>query len=258
MTLHRTIRALAPPRLFDVPALAAGLADPRQARMLLVRASAAIVLGGSAYGFAFGIWRAPLQGLYAGVKLPAVLFTVVAVSTVINTILARLLGARLTLAQTAVAMLTAMGGAGALLGALAPVVLFFVWHAPGPDPNVVGLPDSHPATLRAMAVFWPLLLVHIAVIGAAGLLGNVKLYALLKKLTNRRAARRTLAAWIAVAGFAGCEIAWLYSPFLCKPNFPPHFLARTYFEGNFYEHCFRGVRSVSSNARERARYRMHR
>jgi hypothetical protein len=243
---------LDPAGLFDTGSPAGRPANARGGGPLPAGAAAAVLIGGAAYGFAFGVWRAPLQGVFAAVKLPAVLLTVVAVSSAINTILAQLLGAKLSLAQVASAMLTAMGAAAALLGALSPVVLFFVLHAPAPDPAVIDLPAAHPATVRAMIVFWRLLLAHIAVIGMAGLVGNLRLYALLKRLTHStRVARRTLAAWIAVAGFAGCEVAWLYSPFLCKPNFPPHVLTRTYFDGNFYEHCFRGVRSLCRDGRDR-------
>ena len=56
-------------------------------------------------------------------------------------------------------------------------------------------------------------------------------------------------AWLLVSGFAGCELSWLFSPFICKPNFPPHLITRTYWEGNFYEQLYRAVVSHEDSPR---------
>lgn len=211
-------------------------------RKLLGKLSLTILVCATFYGFVFGWWRSPEQSLYAALKLPLLLFAVVLASGVINTMLAQLLGAPLSLFNVCLMMLAGMAISSLIMASLAPVIFFFTLQVPPPDPDVVGLPTLHPAVGPSLRVFKNLLLIHIAAISFAGLFGNLRLYALLKKLTPRLAvARRILFAWLLVCGFVGCELSWLFSPFICKPNFPPHLLARTYWEGNFYEHLYRAV-----------------
>jgi hypothetical protein len=71
---------------------------------VLASSLAAIVIGAGAYGVAFGIWRAPEQRLYAAIKLPLLFLAAFACTTPIVAMLAMLLGARLSLAQTAVSI----------------------------------------------------------------------------------------------------------------------------------------------------------
>ena len=162
--------------------------------------------------------------------------------------LAQLAGARLPLRQVCLLMLLGLATTAAVMGALSPVALFLVLQAPPPDPAALGLPGWHPVVVRSMRAFWSLLLGHIAVIGVSGLIGNIRLYRLLRSITGRSAlAARVLAMWIAASGFVGCELSWLFSPFLCKPNYPAHLIARTYFEGNFYEHVYRAITSLCAH-----------
>ena len=216
--------------------------DPAAQRGVMTGACLAVVTGAAAYGFAFGVWRSPLQGVFSAVKMPALFFAIVLASALINAMLAQLAGARLSLRQVCLLMLLGMATTAALMGALSPVALFFVFQAPPPDPAALGLPASHPVVVRSMRTFWALLLFHIAVIGASGLIGNIRLYRLLRGITGQPGlAARVLAIWIAASGFVGCELSWLFSPFLCKPNYPAHLITRTYFDGNFYEHVYRAI-----------------
>ena len=223
----------------------ASLAGRDGMRAAIAGACLTTLAGSAVYGFAFGLWRAPLQGFYSAVKLPGVLFGVVLASALVNTILAQLMGARLSFKQVCLAMLFCMAVAAALLGAVSPVVLFLALNIPGPDPAALNLPADHPVVIHSMRVFWPLLLSHVAIIGVCGVAGYVRLYRLLTRLIGApRLALRVLLVWLAVSGFVGCEISWLFSPFLCKPNFEPHFITRTYHEGNFYEQMRRGIQSL--------------
>lgn len=52
-------------------------------------------------------------------------------------------------------------------------------------------------------------------------------------------------AWISVAGFVGCEISWLLSPFLCKPTQQPHIIPKEYFQENFYERVWRAITDLT-------------
>lgn len=207
--------------------------DPSALSWRLAARTFRVILAGTlAYGFVFGVWRDPWQGLYSAVKLPGVFFAVVLASGFLNTVFAQLLGARLSFRQTAMAMLLALASSAALLGSLAPVVLFFIYQAPPPDPTAAD----------AMKPFWIILLTHIAIIGFTGFIGYARLYRMLKSAIGDRAlARRVLLVWTAVSGFVGCEISWLFSPFLCKPNYEPHFIAQEYRQGNFYQQVGKGL-----------------
>lgn len=204
---------------------------------LALRSILVVLVGAFAYGFVFGVWRAPVQGLYAAIKLPAVFFTVIIASALINSVFASLLGANLSLRQVAMAMLMAMASSAAILGSLSPIILFALYHVEAPEAS---------AAAKAMQTFWVLLLCHVSVIGASGLIGYYRLRNMLVgAIGNRHLARRVMFAWIAVSGFVGCEISWLYSPFLCKPNYEPHFIAREYQQGNFYQQIWRGLQSIA-------------
>jgi len=222
--------------------LSRAVTENGETRRLVAGACATIVVGSAAYGFAFGFWRCPMQGVYSAVKMPVLFFLTAGASGLINTMLAQLLGARLTLKQVCTAMLVGMGIATAIMGSLSPVALFIIAQMPGPDPAAVGRSWGDPVVMESMAMFWRILLMHVSLIGAACVIGNLRLYQLLKRLTgDARLSVRVLATWLCISGFVGCELSWLLSPFLCKPNFPAHFITRTYFQGNFYEQIWRAL-----------------
>jgi hypothetical protein len=129
---------------------------------------------------------------------------------------------------------------------MSPVAAFVVMHVPAPDPLAMTLPASHPAVAESLRVFWGLLLMHVGVMGICGIVGYTRLLRLLRS-SGKTASRAgsLFAIWTLTTGFTGCEVSWLLSPFLCKPTFPPHVVARTYFDGNFYEHMFTAVARVS-------------
>ncbi|MFC1499151.1 hypothetical protein ACFLS1_11885 [Verrucomicrobiota bacterium] len=203
---------------------------------------ATILVGTLVYGFIFGLWRSPLQGLYSAIKMPLLFFSTVLASAVINTMLTQVLGARLSLRQVCASILLGMAISAAIMGAVSPVILFFVLQIPSPDPSVVGLSFNHPAVDASKHMYWVLLLTHVSVIGVSGIAGNIRLYHLLKVLTGtRRMALYLMSIWISVAGFAGCQLSWLLSPFLCKPTQLPHIVPKEYFQENFYERVWRAI-----------------
>jgi hypothetical protein len=224
-------------------ALSEALRYPREQRLVLRVALQGILLGTLSYGAVMGLWRSPLQAAFSAVKMPLLFFSVVLASGVLNTMLAQLRGAGFSLREVCLYMLVGMGITAAILAALSPVALYFVLQVPPCRQGLDSLPAPASALAPAMHVFRRLLLLHVACIGLAGLLGNLRLYQLLRlRLPDRAMARQILAIWILVSGFVGCELSWLFSPFLCKPNFPAHVFARSYFEGNFYEHVYHAVR----------------
>jgi hypothetical protein len=222
------------------------LRDPDAVEMPIRTAVLAITFGALPYGLVLGLWRSPLQAIYSGLKLPILLFSVALVSALLNTMLAQIMGARLPLRRVFAAVLSGMAVTAVLLASLAPVALFFTWQAPAPPEGLAGLATGDPLVQPWMRVFRVLLLLHVGIIGFAGILGNLRIFRILcRALSARSLAARVLAVWIGVIGFAGCELSWLLSPFLCKPNFAPHLLARSYFDGNFYEHVYQALRELT-------------
>ena len=190
----------------------------------------AIVLGAAAYGAAFGAWRCGLQAAYAAVKLPAMMLGVTAVSAGINAMLAQAMGCGLSARQAAVGILISFAVTASLLGAFSPMVLFLAWQCPSP---------AAPAAPTAYA--W-LLAGNTALVGLCGLAGNVRLYGLLRVLAGSPwLAARVLLVWIAVSGLAGCELAWVASPFLARPDLPVPFLNPHAFESNLFEYLWQAL-----------------
>jgi hypothetical protein len=196
-------------------------------------ATAVTLAGGAIYGFAFGLWRAPEQALYSAIKLPLLLLAVVAASALINGVLALLLRSGIGVRQGAVAIMLSFSLAVLMLGALAPVSVFFVLSVPGPEAAA-----ARPAEVYRTAEL--VLFFHIVVIGACGVAGNVRLFRLLERLAPTRAiAVRVLVSWILVDGFVGSQLSWILRPFLCKPHLPPEFVRERALEGNFFEELWR-------------------
>jgi len=212
-------------------------------RRVLAAAFLSILLGSACYGFAFGLWRSPIQGLYSAAKMPVLLLATVGASAIINTMFAQVIGSGLSLRQVCAIMLLAMAVTSLILGSIAPPVVFLLLHVASPGTVCEGLPESAPGAFPFMMAYRMLLLVHVAVIGAAGVAGALRLYRLLRRLTRtRRIAVWLQVLWIAVCGFVGCELAWLLSPFLCKPTHAPHVIAREYWQQNFYERVWQALR----------------
>src|SRR6186713_3108642 len=96
-------------------ALVAQVRTGQDLRRIAVWAVKLTVIGGALYGFVFGLWRAPEQALYAAVKLPLLLLSVVAASAIINGFLALLLRARIGVMQGLVAILLSLSVASLML-----------------------------------------------------------------------------------------------------------------------------------------------
>ena len=152
----------------------------------------------------------------------------------INIMLAQVLGSGLTSRQVWLCILTSLAIACTLLAALSPVLLFFELQLPSPD------------SPGAMSIYQAVLLVNTAAVGIAGIIGNIRLYRLLRAMTKSTAvAARVLTSWILVTGLTGCELSWVLSPFLAKPGIPIPLINPDAFNGNFFEYCFRTLRALA-------------
>jgi len=213
-----------------------GLTQSGEHGRICVAALLALAAGAAAYGFAFGLWRHPLQACYSAAKMPLLFAVIVLCSAVINFMLARLLGASLSLRLVLITILLGMTVTAVLLGATSPIVAFFVLQLRAPG-SLSPVPDR--GLMRVYSLLIPL---HVTVVAAAGIVGNLRVLNLLVFLTgSKRTAWRVLVAWLLVIGFVGCELSWLFSPFLCKPTYAPHVFSREYFQQNFYERIWQCV-----------------
>lgn len=218
------------------------LAGVRHTKAMMVTALAGILIGTLAYGAVFGFWRAPLQAVFSSLKLPLLFLLVVATSGVINTMLAQVMGSPLAFRTVILLMLVGMAMTALLMGALSPVVWFFIVQAPPPDPSIVGMDKDCLEAATSMGTYRAILLSHVAVIGVCGIAGNARLLRMIRSLVGSEAmAWRLLMAWILVSGFVGCELSWLLSPFLCNPVTLPHVVNTQYFESNFYEYVYHAL-----------------
>jgi hypothetical protein len=217
--------------------------DQRDSHRIITNGVLVVLLGTMMYGFVFGVWRSPLQGLYAALKMPVLFLATVLTSATANTMLAQVFGAKLSFQQVCICMLIGLAVAASLLGAVSTVVLFIISQLSAAGTDCVGLDLAASSSQPVVGVYWWLLIMHVSVIGVAGIVGNLKLYHLLVVLEIRKKLSIVLMlAWIGVSGFVGCELSWLLSPFLCSPTEEPHFMQQGYFEENFYERMWRATK----------------
>jgi len=195
-----------------------------------------LCLGAAAYGWAFGIWRASEQAVYSMIKMPVLLVSVILATTLLNSMLALLLRAPLGFRQSAVCILVGLATTAAILGALSPISVFISLSVPPPDPLAFGLPLTHPRAQAANRAAQGLLLFHVAVIATAGVLGNLRLFALLRRIGGRRdIALRVLVAWLGAELLVGSQLSWVLRPFLGRPHRSPELVSSEMFMGSFFE-----------------------
>ncbi len=189
---------------------------------------AVIVFGAGCFGAAMGWWRAPEQALYVAIKFPFILLLTALGNTLLNAMLAPLLGLNISLRQSLLAILMSFAIAAAILGAFSPLVGFLVWNAPAMTPDV-----------KSTATYGLIKLVDVVVIAFAGIAGNVRLFQLLAQLAGSwRIAGRVLVAWLAGNLFLGSQLSWIARPFMGAPQLPVVFLREGALQGNFYENVW--------------------
>src|SRR6266566_5984767 len=77
---------------------------------------ATILIGAGAYGAAMGFWRAPMQGLIVAIKFPVIILLTTLGNTLLNAMLAPLLGLNIGFRQSFLAILISFTIASAILG----------------------------------------------------------------------------------------------------------------------------------------------
>jgi hypothetical protein len=196
---------------------------------------AVVVAGAGLYGAVMGAWRDAWQALYTGIKLPLVILLTTLGNTLLNGMLAPLLGLNLTFRQSLLMVLMTFTIAAVMLGAFSPIAAFVVWNTP----------PLTAATRLVSPEYGMLQLTLVAFIAYAGVTGNLCLMPLLRQLSGSAAvARNVLLAWLAVNLLLGSQICWVLRPFIWDPARPVEFLGPEYLRGSFYETVFEGVRRL--------------
>jgi len=192
----------------------------------------AIVVGAGLYGAALGSWCAPMQALYAALKLPLAILLTTLGNGLLNGMLAPLLGLNVTFRQSLTLVLAGFAITGLILGALSPVALCLVWNTP----------PLAAATQLASTEYGFLQLALAGFVGLAGITGCVRLWPLLCQWAGRAdIAGRVLLAWLGTNLFLGSQICWVLRPFIWDPAGAPRFLGREYFRGSFFETVFNAL-----------------
>ena len=185
-----------------------------------------VCLACAVYGAALGGWRSARLAAYVAVKLPMLFLGTILLVTVFNWVAALLLGAGFRLHDVLLVVSGAMCVAGWVLLACAPVAFFLVWAAAPTS----GSPDELRHAHNVM------LLTHIVILAAAGVIGNAALFKGLRDAVPRTCPAGVLAAiWLAAYAFVGCQLSWILRPFVGSPFYEVAFLRPDALERNFYE-----------------------
>jgi hypothetical protein len=175
-----------------------------------------LLLGGL-YGGVAGAYSGPFQAAAAAIKLPFLFLTTFAVCFPAFYVVQVLVGSRLRLLQVVVLVTSALALTTVVLAAFIPVPAFFL---------ITG------------ANYYFQHLLHIAVVGAAGIFGMYALHDGLTTICERRAvyprkAITIMRLWVVLFAFVGIQMAWNLRPFLGDRN--QSFRVIGDYQGNFYE-----------------------
>jgi hypothetical protein len=193
-----------------------------------------VVIGAGLYGAAMGWWRDPQQAFYVAIKFPLIILLTTIGNTLLNAMLAPLLGLNIPFRQSFAAILISFTVTAAILGAFSPLMAFLIWNAPPISPEAVSGPT-----------YSVIKLMQVTVIAFAGVVGNARLFQLLTRLGGSQAiARRVLFAWLTVNLFLGSQLAWILRPFIGSPSLPVEFFRTTALHGNFYENVFHSLQQI--------------
>ncbi|MBM3848020.1 MAG: hypothetical protein FJ405_17255 [Verrucomicrobia bacterium] len=185
-----------------------------------------ICLGAGAYGSAMGLWRSPLQAGFVAIKFPLVILITSVSTSMINGMIAPLLGVNITLRQCAGASALALAIASLILGSLSLIAAFLTWNIPP-----LGEPTAQASLSHSL-----LKLFHVAAIAGAGVVSHLRLWQLLFRLSGSRPATlRVLLCWLGTNLFVGSQLTWILRPFIGSPWLPVEFVRSDALKGNFYE-----------------------
>ncbi len=191
------------------------------------------VLCSSIFGLSVGIWRAPLQGFYVAMKFPLLIVLVTVGNALLNSMFAKVLGAKLSFRESFTAVLMSFTIASVILASFAPLMICLIWNCPS-----VSEPDS---TISHHAI----LLFNVVAIAFAGVVSNLHLYKLVLHLTESKIeAKRIIFSWLAVNLLLGSQLSWIMRPFIGGPKGAVEFLRDNAMSGNFFEAVFHTAKDL--------------
>jgi hypothetical protein len=184
-----------------------------------------VVLGGL-YGGVAGAYSGPLQAVAAAAKLPFLFLATFAVCFPAFYVVQALVGSRLRLLQVVVLVTSALALTAVVLAAFVPVPAFFL---------ITG------------ANYYFQHLLHIVLVGAAGIFGMYALHEGLTTICERhgvypRKAITIMRLWAVLFGFVGIQMAWNLRPFLGDRNQPFRLIG--HYQGNFYEAVLYAIKQL--------------
>ena len=185
-----------------------------------------IVISTAVYGLALGWWRSFEMALYVAAKLPVVFVGSTLVVSAFAWMAGLVVGAGLRYRDVLGLVFAAMASASRLLFALVPVVLFFIVSAAPMSGTREELRFAHAA----------LLVTHIVIFAAAGVLGNLTLVRELRERVPVKCRVSVLVTlWLGVFAFVGCQVGWMMRPLVGSPNITVEFLREDALDSNFLE-----------------------
>ena len=189
-----------------------------------------VLVLGALYGGVAGAYSGPLQAVAAAVKLPFLFVATFVVCFPAFYIVQVLVGSRLRLLQVVVLVTSALALTAVVLAAFVPVPAFFL---------ITG------------ANYYFQHLLHIGVVGAAGIFGMYVLHEGLTTICERRGvyprkAITIMRLWAVLFGFVGIQMAWNLRPFLGDRNQPFRLIG--HYQGNFYEAVIYAVKQLVTDS----------
>lgn len=201
------------------------------ARRLAVRIGL-LVVATAVYGAVLAAWRSPLMAAYVAAKLPVVFVAATLIVSVFCWMAGLVTGADLRYGEVLDSVFSAMSIAGAILLALAPVVFFFI---------ASGAPDAGSREEMRFAHAC-MMMVHVLVFSAAGVVGNLTLYrALRARVPPGCNLILLMLIWLGAFAVVGCQLGWMARPLVGSPNIAVEFLRADALDSNFLESLFKQI-----------------
>jgi hypothetical protein len=182
--------------------------------------------GSALYGLTMGLYHSPAQAVVSAVKVPALFLVTLAICLPTLHFVGLLFGSTIKLAHSLVILLAGVALTSILLGAFAPIALFFL--ASG---------SSYPF----------MLLMHVAVFGFCGAAGLCSINRNFHTLRRQCGAPQALVpdqvlkVWMLLYMFVGTQTAYVLSPFI---NRAPAFKLFNDQGGNFYSYLWSVIQEM--------------
>lgn len=208
-------------RLFEE--MAEGRDTSRTVRALAVATVALLSL----YGLCLGAYNGLAQSISSMVKFPLLFFLTVLVCYPILYVFNVLFGSRVRLLGTLAILLASIAMMSVILGAFAPITLFFV------------ISDSSYEFMK---------LLHVATVGTAAIIGLGAMYRGLTVVCEKsdiypKRAMSILRVWLLVFAFVGTQMVWTLRPLVGSKE-KSFELIRKSREGNFYQAVVHAAREL--------------